>query len=75
MIADGDVDVPMPHIDKAGILHLKRNGQYELIPVVLSDVIFKSFRHVLECYRWQSEISETVLGGAVRSAQRELPLG
>src|SRR5439155_4262746 len=53
VIADGDVDVPMPHIDKAGILHLKRNGQYELIPVVLSDVIFKSFRHVLECYRWQ----------------------
>lgn len=77
VIADGDADVPMPHIDKAGILHLKRNGSYELVPVVLSDQVFKSFRHVLEAYRWVSEISETVLGAAVSPPRRqeELPLG
>jgi len=75
IIADGDVDVPMPHVDMAGILHLKKNGHYELVPVVLSDQMFKSFRHVLEAYRWQSEISETALGAAVRPVQGELPLG
>jgi hypothetical protein len=75
IIADGDDDVPMPAIDKVGILHLKKNGRYDLVPVVLSDQIFKSFRHIVECYRWTSEISETVLGASVRPQGEQLSLG
>lgn len=65
VIADGDADLAMPTIDRAGILHLQKSGRYDLVPVTLSDRVFSSFLHTLECYRWQSELSDSVLGASV----------
>lgn len=56
------VETPMPKIEAAGILQLRMTG-YKYVPIVLTDDIWRSFRHVNEVFRWQEYISRGVLGG------------
>ncbi len=59
---DGDnyVELPMPPIGAAGVLHLRMTG-YRWIPVRIDSEIFTAFRHVHQAWMWQQYLSKTVL--------------
>ena len=53
---------PLPAIDGAVVLHLRDDGTYRLVPVELSDRVFKAFLYAREVMRWGEDISKGVLG-------------
>lgn len=59
--ADGS-EQPMPEVDGGVVLHLT-DGGYELIEVRCDQEVFRSFLYAREVFRWQEELSKTVLLG------------
>lgn len=53
---------PLPAIDGAVVLHLRDDGTSKLVPVELSDRVFKAFLYAREVMRWSEDISKGVLG-------------
>jgi hypothetical protein len=63
-LPDG-TEAPMPQVDGAAVLWLPGGDDpdgWALIPVVADDVVFRSFRHIVEVARWQEETSKGVIG-------------
>ena len=61
LLKDGS-EQPMPHLDGAVALHLRDDGTYRLIPVDVSERVFRAFLMAREVMRWAEEIAPEVLG-------------
>jgi hypothetical protein len=57
---NGD-EVPLPAVDGGLALHLGKGG-WRMVPVRLGDDVFKAFLYAREVFRWQEQVSKTVLG-------------
>lgn len=62
MGAPNGIEVPLPEVDGAAVLHIQAGG-WRLVPVdALRDDVFKAFLFVREVFRWREVISKEVLG-------------
>lgn len=57
---DGTVE-PMPAVDGGRVLHITDKG-WDFIPAAIDADIFAYFLHLREVFRWDREVSGTVLG-------------
>jgi hypothetical protein len=57
----------MPVTDEARVLHLRSDGTYSLVPVRTDDDVWQTFLYVAQVFRWQEEISKTVVGEPMTS--------
>ncbi len=67
--ADGS-EQPLPAVDACAVLHLT-DGGYQLIEVVADETVYQYFLYAREIFRWQEEISKTVLLPAMAPARLE----
>lgn len=61
-LPDGS-EAPMPAVDGAAVLHLPESGGYQLLEVRADLEVFTAFLYVRECFRFQEELSKTVVLG------------
>lgn len=54
-------EAPMPTVEGGAILHL-RPDKWQLVPVRIDDDVYRSFLYVREVYRFQNDISKSVVG-------------
>lgn len=64
----GDKEVELPKVEKGVILQLSPKGDYTLHEARIDDVVFTSFRHLIEAYRWQKSLSREVFTNITRSS-------
>lgn len=62
-LIDG-TEAPMPEIEEGAAVWL-RSDKWALVPVRVDDLVYQSFRYVIEAFRFQQDIAPTVLGRAV----------
>lgn len=65
-LPDG-TEEPMPPVDEGAAVWI-RPDDWAYVPVRVDDEVYTAFRYVIEAFRWQQEVSATVLGRARRSA-------
>jgi hypothetical protein len=63
-------EAPMPEVDGAAVVWIRPDG-YDLIPVVTTDAVFRSFRHTMEVFRWAEEIGKNVIGQPLPAPKKE----
>lgn len=66
---------PMPEFDGAAVLHTTTDG-WEFTPVRIDyEDVFGTFLHLREVFRWEREISKTVLGDHIAESARAFESG
>ncbi|MEU5974284.1 hypothetical protein [Streptomyces sp. NPDC047315] len=74
LIAPDGTTEPMPEFDGAAVLHITPDG-WEFLPVRIDAEVFDIFLTLRKVFRWDREISKTVLGRAIASGVRRLVTG
>lgn len=59
-LPDG-TEAPLPGVDGCAVAWIRPDG-YDLIPVTADEQVFRFFRHIVEVFRWQEEVAQTVIG-------------
>lgn len=62
-LPDG-TEAPMPAVDGCAVLWLTPDS-YELVPVTADEAVFTAAKYVRETFRWQEELSKSVIGKAL----------
>lgn len=65
---------PMPAFDAAHVLHIT-DQTWDFAPVKVNDEVFRHFLHLRETFRWEKELSKTVLGKPIASADDDFVTG
>lgn len=65
----------MPHVDGGAVVHLPETGGYELIELRCDEEVFRCFLYAREVFRFQEELSKTVLLGAPLDLALEASVG
>lgn len=68
-LPDG-TEAPMPEVDGCAVLWLAPDT-YELVPVQADEQVFLAARYVRETFRWQEELSKSVVGKALPVPSQE----
>lgn len=55
-----NTEYAFPKAEAGAVLHIRPNG-YKLIPVSVSDEVWRSFLYIKEAYRWMKYISKNVI--------------
>lgn len=61
LVDDNLEDIPMPEVDKVGIVHIQAD-HWNLVPVVADTVAFQAFGNALRLVAWQRLDDDAVIG-------------
>ncbi len=62
--APDTTEVPTPEVDGCSVVHVRPDG-YRIFPVRADEEVWKVFLYAREVYRWQNEMSRTVIGDPI----------
>lgn len=68
-LPDG-TEAPMPEVDGCAVVWLAPD-EYQVVPVIADDQVFKHFRYVVENFRWMEEVAKGVVGQPLPIPARE----
>ncbi|MEU5160450.1 hypothetical protein AB0G74_12675 [Streptomyces sp. NPDC020875] len=74
IIAPNGAAEDMPEFDGAAVLHITPDG-WEFLPVRIEGEVFEIFLTLRKVFKWDREISKTVIGRAIASGVRRLVTG
>lgn len=64
LMGDDGIEVGMPEVDRCGVVHLRRNGTYALVPVIVTEAEYRQFLYAQQTALWL-ETSRSLVGDPV----------
>lgn len=74
IISPDGVSMPMPKFDGACVLHITPDA-WEFKPVRIDEEVFAHFLHLRETFKWDREVSKSVLGDPIAGSGKAFVTG